>query len=201
MNFVKLGDNIYLNLDAVASITWSGEGPNLCATVKYLVASSSDPNGQQAGTQVLMAEAALALRQYLDGGQALRGTSPKQIEPNSPAPFSKGQELAESHESVDTFSFNDGQKKSWYFVTDANGQRYFLAMVNAKGSCSMRSFDAESGRFLKKVYGAGDFQQHFGAYLKNAKEVSVSRQPNLERDCRQKLPPDLLEYLKRQISQ
>jgi hypothetical protein len=37
----------------------------------------------------------------------------------------------------------------------------------------MRSFDAESGRFLKKVYGDGDFQQRFAAYLKNAREINV----------------------------
>ena len=201
MSFVKLGDNVYLNLDAVASITWSGEGPDLCATVNYLVASPADQNGQQLRTEVFEAEAAQALRRYLDGGGlASRPEFPKQADARIPA-AAEAREPNESDDRLDTFSFNDGQTKKWYFVKDGNGQRYFLAMVNAKGSCSIRSFDAESGRFLKKVYGAGDFQQRFGTYLKDAKEVSVSRQPNLERDCRQKLPSDLLEYLKRQISQ
>jgi hypothetical protein len=201
MSFVKVGDNVYLNLDAVASITWSGEGPDLCATVSYLVASPADQNGQQLRTQMFEAEAAQALRRHLDhDGLTSRPERPKQADARTPA--AEAREPNESYDDrLDAFSFNDGQKKKWYFVKDGNGQGYFLAMVNAKGSCSMRSFDAESGRFLKKVYGAGDFQQRFAAYLKNAREINVRRQPNLERDCRQELPPDLLENLKHQISQ
>ena len=201
MSFVKLGDNVYLNLDAVASITWLGEGPDLCATVNYLVASPADQNGQQLRTQVFEAEAAQALRRHLDGGGvASRPEGPKQADASAPG-ATEAREPNESSDRLDAFSFGDGQKKKWYFVKDGNGQGYFLAMVNAKGSCSMRSFDAESGRFLKKVYGDGDFQQRFAAYLKNARQISVPRQPNLERDCRQELPPDLLENLKHQISQ
>ena len=200
MSFVKLGDAVYLNISAVASIIWSGEGADLCATVNFLVASSGDQNGQQLGTQTFKAEAALALRKHLDGGAySAPQENPAQVNVGSPA-SAKDKEPVKSHDSLYAFSFNEEQKKSWYFVKDPNGQKYFLAMVNAKGSCSMRSFEAETGRFLTKAYGTGDFRQHFSPYLKAATELIVRRQPNLERDCRERLPAEVLDTLKRQIA-
>ena len=40
------------------------------------------------------------------------------------------------------------QKKAWFYVKGSDGRAYILAMVNAKGSCSMRAFDASDGKFL-----------------------------------------------------
>ena len=66
----------------------------------------------------------------------------------------------------------------------------------------MRTFDAESGRFLGKKYpqGGGAYQDKFESLIQNAKEVTVYSQPNLERDCKDRLPKSVLDDLKRQVS-
>lgn len=87
--------------------------------------------------------------------------------------------------------------KAWFFI-NADGREYFAATANAKGSCSLRIFDADTGRFLKKQYGKGDYQEAFRPALSSAKRLRVQLQPNLERDCRLQLPADLLQELKRQ---
>lgn len=200
MSFLRLAENIYLNLAVVASITWFGEGPELSATVKYLGSSSTDQNGQAIGVETFKGEAAQALRKHLEKDtQPSRGHNPQPGFSGLLAPTSAGEESSESIGSRDSFSFNDGQKKSWYLVKDASGQQYFLAMVNAKGSCSMRSFDFEYGRFLKKEYRSGNFRQQYAAILNGAMELHVRRQPNLERDCRESLPSEVLANLKSQV--
>jgi hypothetical protein len=94
---------------------------------------------------------------------------------------------------------DDLASKSWFHVKDSNGRKYILAMVNARGSCSMRTFDSQDGRFLGKRYKPGYYQRSFSTYLENAKQLSISRQPNLERDCRTVLPPDVLAEAQQQI--
>ncbi len=89
-------------------------------------------------------------------------------------------------------------EKGWYFWEGRNGCGYFLAFVNAKGSCSMRRFEADGGTFLGKEYKSGDFQDSFSDYLKSAVPLYVSRQPNLERDCKNRLPSFILSELRQQ---
>jgi hypothetical protein len=95
-----------------------------------------------------------------------------------------------------------GRNKAWYYHRGTDGRRYFLAFVNAKGSCSMRTFDAETGRFLGKKYppGGGAYQDKFAGLIQNAKEITVYSQPNLERDCKDRLPQPVLDDLKKQVS-
>src|SRR5947207_4921774 len=38
-------------------------------------------------------------------------------------------------------------EKGWYYWKGKNNRGYFLAFVNAKGSCSMRRFEADGGAF------------------------------------------------------
>jgi hypothetical protein len=89
-------------------------------------------------------------------------------------------------------------EKGWYYWEGKNGRGYFLAFVNAKGSCSMRRFEADGGAFLGKEYKSGDFQDTFADYLKSAVPLYVSRQPNLERDCKNRLPSFILSELRQQ---
>jgi hypothetical protein len=89
-------------------------------------------------------------------------------------------------------------QKAWFHWNN-RGRSYFLAFVNAKGSCSMRCFEAEHGSFVSKDYKAGDFQESFGTYVRSGTAVYVSRQPNLERDCKLKLPSSVLFELKQQV--
>jgi hypothetical protein len=93
------------------------------------------------------------------------------------------------------------RNKGWYYLKRPDGREYFLAFVSAKGSSSMRTFDANDGLFIRKQYSRGRYQSAFGEIIRKAKELSADEQPNLERDCRERLPEPLLSYLKSQIKQ
>jgi hypothetical protein len=88
--------------------------------------------------------------------------------------------------------------KGWFFV-NSDGRTYFAATANAKGSCSLRIFDAGTGEFLKKQYSRGNYQEAFRDFLVGATRLRVRSQPNLERDCRPQLPADILHELKGQF--
>ena len=91
--------------------------------------------------------------------------------------------------------------KAWLHWPAPQGPGCFLAFVNQKGSCSKRRFDAKSGELTGKpdYPGTGRFQEHFQHYLQNGKLLRLSRQPNLEKECKPKLPADVLAELQRQI--
>lgn len=89
-------------------------------------------------------------------------------------------------------------KKAWLYLRDRE-RGYFLAMVNAKGSCSMRKFDAATGRFLGKQRAAGDYREQFAEFIASATELWVRRQPNLAMDCIVQLPTHILNELQEQI--
>jgi hypothetical protein len=121
-------------------------------------------------------------------------------------------ELADQVTPRTAFRPEFARTKGWYyykaknpfseFAEDSAGfpdRRYFLAFVNAKGSCSMRTFDFDTGRFLSKKYEAGNYQEMFVETIRDATELTVNSQPNLERDCRERLPERVLAYLKKQV--
>lgn len=87
-----------------------------------------------------------------------------------------------------------------YYWVSKDRHPYFLAFVNAKGSCSLRRFDAVSGTFRSLDYKSGDYQVGFGDYIRSAVPLYLSRQPNLERDCRSGLPSSTLYELSGQIT-
>lgn len=89
------------------------------------------------------------------------------------------------------------RKKGWFALTE-NGLPYIVAAVNAKGSCSIRTFDGVTGAFRGKQYRSGDFRNSF-PQLRSARELTVPYQPNLERDCRERLPETLLKHLQEQF--
>ncbi len=90
-------------------------------------------------------------------------------------------------------------EKGWYYWNGKDNRCYFLAFVNAKGSCSMRRFGAEGGEFLGREYQSGDYQASFSEYLKSAVVLYVRRQPNLEKDCKARLPAFVLSELRQQV--
>lgn len=91
-------------------------------------------------------------------------------------------------------------EKAWCFWRGKDNRSYFLAFVNAKGSCSMRRFEANAGTFLGREYKSGEYQENFEEYLRSGRILSVSRQPNLERDCKHRLPDHVMSELKRQVA-
>lgn len=90
-------------------------------------------------------------------------------------------------------------EKGWYHWKGKDGRGYFLAFVNAKGSCSIRRFEADGGAFLGRDYKSGDYQASFSEYLKSAVALYVGRQPNLERDCKARLPAIVRSELRQQV--
>ncbi len=93
------------------------------------------------------------------------------------------------------------RNKAWYYRSDKGTNRsFFMAFVNAKGSCSLRMFDAGTGVAFPKQYRSGNYQDQFKELIQGAVELTVRSQPNLERDCKERLPQSTLDVLRRQIS-
>ena len=145
-------------------------------------------------------------RNMLD--KVVRSPHANQIEPNANLePPKENPESEAKHSGSDTFEGLDlvpdpyiGRNKSWFYARDERGKQHFFAFVNAKGSCSMRTFDAETGIFLGKQYRSGNYQDQFSKVIGNAIELTVNSQPNLERDCKQRLPESVLSHLRRELS-
>ncbi len=90
-------------------------------------------------------------------------------------------------------------ERAWYYCNQAGRNPTFLAFVNAKGSCSMRVFAANDGSFMGKQYAGGDFQEAFRDFILASNSLSVSRQPSLEKECKERLPSTVLAELRRQL--
>jgi uncharacterized protein len=89
-------------------------------------------------------------------------------------------------------------EKAWRFVTTPDGNGKFLAFVNAKASCTMRSFDASTGQALEKIVKKKlTFKEAFATELNSGIPLHI-HQPNLEEDCAEQLPGDVLEELQLQ---
>lgn len=93
------------------------------------------------------------------------------------------------------------RNKAWYYWKNNKGEGFLLAFVNARGSCSIRTFEAERGSLLNRSYKSGDYQDNFSDLIKDGIELAVSAQPNLDRDCKEKLPYELLTELKGQFQE
>ncbi len=89
-------------------------------------------------------------------------------------------------------------EKAWGCWTDHEGRNYFLAFVNAKGNCSVRTFDLD-GFFLSREYGSGDYQNAFEERYKKALPLNLAHQPNLEKSCRERLPDWVLSEFQQQL--
>lgn len=101
--------------------------------------------------------------------------------------------------SLDEIRFPTDRKKAWFFKRGPDHRALILAFVNQKGSCSVRSFDADSGTFLGKEYAPGNYQDRYRELLTSATSLQVEYQPNLELHCKTRLPEDILSSLKLQI--
>jgi hypothetical protein len=163
-----------LNLDAVASIRFAENGE---ATVQFRAVGA---NGFGFLTETFSGEAACNLRKLI---------GVRQIE--------KGRESGASPFDISPVEFS--RNKAWYSFLAPDGRRYFMAYVNAKEGCSMRTFDAEDGRFINLKYKRGKYQEEFADFIQGAQELSVTTQPNLARDCKERLPEAVLAYLKKQV--
>jgi hypothetical protein len=71
--------------------------------------------------------------------------------------------------------------------------------INGTWSREGEHLVGEKGIFLGKHTQPGNYQDQFADLIAGATCVTVSSQPNLERDCKERLPDHLLAYLRKQI--
>lgn len=193
MKFLKI-ENRIINLELVASVSVvEGAEEDGWETVVRLVAPNS------AGGTVeerFTGRAARVLSQYLSDGSRCEIVGSDFGEQEEPV--LQGSRPPQDVAAAPPLGIGSG-KKAWFYYQDRGKQGYFLVMVNAKGSCSMRKFDAQTGRFLGKQYRPGNYQDQFAPFVADAKEVWVRSHPNLERDCSIQLPEGILAELHAQV--
>lgn len=171
-------DETLLNENAIAWISFSRDEGELRATVHFLV---SHPQHGELITEVFTGAAAERLRRL------------------SRKPETSAAEPAEGGDSpANVLDLKPLRKKKGWFFSRSGNRPAILAFVNAKGSCSVRSYDVQTGIFLGKTYRAGDYQNSFSDLVSGAVELTIDSQPNLERDCKERLPDRVLSYLKNQ---
>ncbi|MGC9972753.1 MAG: hypothetical protein ABSE56_19395 [Bryobacteraceae bacterium] len=191
MSLIQVDDISFLDLNALAYVRIESTGDDSKAFLRF----------KDGGSENLVGEAARNLYHLLSGN----GEAPTAESPHHPAgpPPSRGevrQPIRLGTLVIDQpLSRTLGRNKAWFYRKDENGRGYFLAFVNAKGSCSIRTFDCEEGIFLGKHSQPGNYQDQFADVIAGATEVTVSSQPNLERDCKERLPGHLLAYFRKQL--
>ncbi len=132
------------------------------------------------------------------------------LNPESQPPSRSTPSMLEDAEAVAISAFAESDRieftpmvrnKAWYHRSDkATNRSFFMAFVNAKGSCSLRMFDAGTGIAFPKQYRSGNYQDQFKELIQGAVELTVPSQPNLERDCKERLPQSTLGVLRSQIA-
>ncbi|MEO6119180.1 MAG: hypothetical protein ABIP12_00715, partial [Terriglobales bacterium] len=89
-------------------------------------------------------------------------------------------------------------ERAWRYVAEGDGPGKFLAFVNSKTTCTMRSFDAATGQALEKIVKKKlTFKEAFAPELGAGVHLHIE-QPDLEGDCSVALPPEVLEELQLQ---
>lgn len=95
---------------------------------------------------------------------------------------------------------NTTVEKTWMFLPHLGQRGVFAVFVNHKGTAQMRTFDAETGRFLEKQSEKGkNYLQAFAHQMEHGRELFVD-QAGLE-DEKEQLPTEALEELRRQVPQ
>jgi hypothetical protein len=88
-----------------------------------------------------------------------------------------------------------GAGRAW-FIIENEGRQMIAALVDAKGSCSCRLYDASTGRFLRKLPNAhGSFRSAFAHVLSGGKEFRPTNQPDLVSTEKDGLPPEIFQNL------
>jgi uncharacterized protein len=92
----------------------------------------------------------------------------------------------------------DPVKHAWFYVQQ-DGQGRFLALTNSKTGCSLRIYDAQSGRSLERRSEKGkSYQEAFATLLHEARNLFVD-DPKLVEESKEQLPDDALLDLQRQV--
>jgi hypothetical protein len=176
-----IDDETLINENAIAWISFSPYEGEPRATVHFLV---PHPEHGELITNVFTGVAVEGLRRL--------GRTP---ETNAAQPGQHGSS------AVSVLNLEPLRKKKGWFLSRSGSRPAILAFVNAKGSCSVRSYDAQTGIFVGKNYRPGDYQDSFSDLTSGAVELTIDSQPNLERECKERLPDRVLSSLKNQIKE
>jgi hypothetical protein len=182
-------DSLFLDLASLNLVRFEGNGRNEKAHLTF-------KNG---GSETVQGESARNLRQSLTVlGTSYNSTPSTTEHTNETDAIPQSSPSRPLHIDFTTTPLQ-GRKKAWFYGRDKDGRGLILAFVNAKGSCSVRPFDGETGIALGKRRESGSYQERFSDMIEGASELTVDSQPNLEEDCKQRLPERLLAYLRKQI--
>jgi hypothetical protein len=87
-----------------------------------------------------------------------------------------------------------------WFVTENSGRRMIAGLVDAKGSCSCRMYDASTGYFVRKLPNAhGSFRIAFSNVIRGGREFRPPYQPDLLSTEKHGLPAEVLDAANSQI--
>ena len=91
-------------------------------------------------------------------------------------------------------------EKAWYYVPTIGEHGAFVGVVNEKGNCAGRVFDARDGHPLSKTvrHTGKMFQDEFADYIKAGTRMDVHPNPHVD-EVKDGLPEMMLEDLKMQI--
>jgi hypothetical protein len=195
--FFRAADSVFLDLSALNLVRFESKGQEATAHLKF----------NDGGSETINGEAAKNLHHHLIGVGSTKDDTPLTLvqapeldgDVEIPKPPSKTIHLNNVVVSSGTTFL--GRNKAWFYGKDKTGRGLILAFVNAKGSCSVRPFDGETSMALSKRYARGPYQENFADLIEGATELIVDQQPNLERDCKQRLPQQLFTHLRKQIEQ
>jgi hypothetical protein len=183
-------DNLFLDLAALNIVRFETKGQNATAHLKF----------KDGGSETIHGESAHSLQQRLAALSKVDESESSLAEHDLSDVAAHDSPSHPVHIDLTTAPLL-GRNKAWFYGKDKSGRGLILAFVNAKGSCSVRPFDGETSIALGRRYGSGPYQEHFADLIEGATELTVDSQPNLERDCKQRLPERLFAHLKKQIEQ
>lgn len=192
MSLIQLDDGIFLDLTALGYVRFENTDDEAKAYLRFKDGASETLTGVSAQNLYPLLSGHVAEDDQSAGLQHAEPAT--ESADHAPQPIRLGNLVINT-----ALPGGRGRNKAWFYRKDENGHEYLLAFVNAKGSCSIRTFDGEKGIFLGKHSQPGNFQDQFADLIAGATEVTVSSQPNLERDCKERLPEHLLAYLRKQI--
>jgi hypothetical protein len=192
MSLIQLDDGIFLDLTALGYVRFENVDDQPKAYLRFKDGASETLAGVPAQNLYPLLSGRVSEDDHVAGSQDAEAATDSGG--HVPRPIRLGNLVINT-----ALPGGRGRNKAWFYHKDENGREYFLAFVNAKGSCSIRTFDSEKGIFLGKHSQPGNYQDQFADLIAGATDVTVSSQPNLERDCKERLPDHLLAYLRKQI--
>ena len=131
----RADEKLFLDLDAVNLYRFEfGSGLDATAHLRF----------KDGGSETIHGEAVMNLHQRLSG---MTATDEREVPSEDTDADAQG-----PSRPLNITVPPMGRNKVWYFKKDNSGKELIMAFVNAKGSCSVRPFDAHTGFALGKRY-------------------------------------------------